>query len=649
MIPLSVAPFFLALGLPLHASPVTQTCSSNPLPYDAVVLGTNEIIELMPATTGLSIPVSTLANVDVESCGSSEVCIEEIVTGSASRVVSSVVAKFNKLPASIVTAIEDVVDAIEAGVEPGKASGNTINGGLLVSPTADSTRQSGTSDSVSASQGSSGRSALSSGTLPVQNTTPGLMTGTWLSATTSTYYPGQSATKPVKNSSKGPKSSAETYDINSTVKGSLSSTDQGQGGSNITGSGRLIAPIPTSQITYVLKVTNSQGSVTDEVLEVGYHSGLPSTNLLFAYADSVTTTETSIPTGVSIQTISTSTCTTAGAVISATSSGDTVTTTVPELCVDGLAFRIFGLPGFHSSSDLPSLCHKAFSFILGIVWRLLCPPGLPPTFSITSVDPEKMPPGDNPKDGNPDDQEPTATERLNPTARSKFHSSAVATSSRRTRRTVPSSAVATSSRTTRSTLSSSAAATAIRYVVMPLIETPQSAIESVFAPYALRANVTQVRTTDGLAKRSNGQAKRSDGTLEFFALELSDSEASTIDANTDFVIMQESSFDIEMPDSGQEDPDLNGATYASEPLDSNPNVGSMGLRHKGQRSKGSSLFKRIPLQSWAQKMTSWSLAMISLVPGLPLPNYEQADDDIYPYYFVDPIEPVATVRVYDIE
>ena len=75
---------------------------------------------------------------------------------------------------------------------------------------------------------------------------------------------------------------------------SSSASNQGQGGSNITESGNLTTPVPTSPITFFLEVINSQGSVTDEVLEVGYHSGVPSTNILFAYADSVTTTETSI-------------------------------------------------------------------------------------------------------------------------------------------------------------------------------------------------------------------------------------------------------------------------------------------------------------------------------------------------------------------
>ena len=640
MIPLIVAHVFLLLGLPLNAAPVTQTSSSDPFPYDAVVVGTNEILELVPATTRLPIPVSTQTNVDVESCGSTAICVEEVFTDSASRVISSEVANFNVLPASIVTAIEDIIEAIEAGVKPRTASSNTIDGGPLSSPTTNSTAQIGTTSSLSASQGSSGRSALSSGTLPVQSTTPGSVTSTWTSAPTSAYYPRIASTNSFNNGSEGSKSVAKTYNTAPAMTGSSSTPNLGPGRSSITGSGNLTIPVPTSPFTYVLEVTNSQSSMTDEVLEVGHHSGVPSTNLLLAYADNVTTAVTSMPSGVSIQTITTSTCTTAGAVVTATTSGSTVVTKVPELCVAGTAFRIYGLPGFHSPLDLPKLCHRVFTFPLGIIWRLLCPPGLPPEFSIISDNPEKLPPGggppgENPNDEEPDSEEPNPTEKPDPTMRNTISSLAEATSSQTSRSTVPSSATATSSRTTQSTISSSAAATPTRYIVYPLMNASQPAIDSLFAPYAQRANVTQ--------------AKGSDGLLRYFAVELSESERSAIDANSDFQTLQESVLDIELPDTGQEDPDLNGATYASEPLDPTPNVGSRGLRDKGQRSKGSGLFKRIPLQSWARKLTTWSLAMISLVPGLPFPYYEQFDEDIYPYYFVNPTQPVATVRVYDID
>lgn len=184
-----------------------------------------------------------------------------------------------------------------------------------------------------------------------------------------------------------------------------------------------------------------------------------------------------------------------------------------------------------------------------------------------------------------------------------------------------------------SMVSSSAAETPTRCVVMPLINTPQSATKSLFGPYAQRKDVTQ--------------ANRSDGTLEFFALELSDTEASIIDANSDFIIIQESELDIEMPDSGQTDPDLNGTIYATEPLDSNPNVGSRDLHDGDQRPRGGGLFKRIPVQGWAEKIAAWSLAMISLAPDLPLPDYRLGErGEMYPYYFINTIEPGQNMRVY---
>lgn len=40
--------------------------------------------------------------------------------------------------------------------------------------------------------------------------------------------------------------------------------------------------------------------------------------------------------------------------------------------------------------------------------------------------------------------------------------------------------------------------------------------------------------------------------------------------------------------------------------------------------------------------------MISLVPNLSLPNYEQSSD-IYSYYFVNTIDPGINVRVYDLD
>ena len=623
MIRFIITLFLVTPVLELYAVPVTQTSSADTLVYDAVVVGTNNIVELRPATTGLPTPVSTFTNVDISTCGSGEICIEQVFTDSASHVVSSVVAEFSVLPASIVSALENIVGAIEAGIEAGRTGSISMDGAVSVSPssgssrqagpvgsvTSNSTRQGGTTGVLSASKELSGQTAFSTGPLPLESATSDMVSKSLISTTTSITSAGGGAMAPARNTSGGRITPVSTYNAAFTTAKSLSGTSQGLGGSNRTISTTLTTPPPTGPVTYALEVTNSQGSVTDEVVEVGYHSGVLSTNVLLAYADSVTTTETSMPSGVSIQTTTTSTCTTAGEVITTTSSGSTITTEVPELCTNGLVFLFFGLPGFHSSSDLPSLCHKTFTFPLGIIWRLLCPTIGPPNFLIISVDPKVLPPGggppgENPNDGNPDEENPTHTQGPSQTQR-------------------PSS-------TTQSTVSSSAAATPSRYVVMPLISTPQSATDSLFAPYAQRKNVTQ--------------AKRSDGSLEFFALDLSDTEATTIDAHSDFIIMQESDLDIEMIDSGQTDPGLNGANYATEPLESNPNVGSRDFRDKDKRSKGGGLSKRISLQGWAEKITSWTLAIISLVPGLPLPNYDY--DEIYPYYYIDAIAPGQNVRVY---
>lgn len=100
---------------------------------------------------------------------------------------------------------------------------------------------------------------------------------------------------------------------------------------------------------------------------------------------------------------------------------------------------------------------------------------------------------------------------------------------------------------------------------------------------------------------------------------------------------------------GPDDPDLDGANYATEPIDSSPNVGSRDLHDEDGKSKISEILKRIPLQGWTRRITWWALAMISLVPGLPLPAYiysNYPDGRIYPYYYADTVEPGNNVRVY---
>lgn len=647
MISFTAIPFIFPLVLPLYAVPLTQNSSADTLAYDVVVIRTNDIVELIPASTGLPSPFSILTNVDIVPCASGVVCVDEVFTESDGHVASSVAVEFSALPASIVTALEDIIGAVEADVEVGGASSNAISGSILPLSTSYPAWGEGITESVSASASSSGLSALptgislisnstvqfgtlgntlavqvssgpsasSIGTPPVQSATPDVASKSSVSATKPGNFTGTFATTTARDISENKTPQSSTYVTASTVVGSLSAMNTGPGGSNRTEPGTTTASSPKGPITYALEVTNSQGSVTDEVVNVGHHSSVPNTSGLFVYTDSVTTTETTLPAGASVQTFTTSTCTNAGAIITTTSSGSTVTTEIPELCTHGLAFLIFGLPGFHSSSDFPSLCHKVFAFPFGILWRVLCPGGGPPTISITSVDPKVLPPGggppgENPNDGSPDDEDPSPTQRPSQVTQSIQ--------------------VSQNSQTAQSTVASSAAATPSRFVVTPLIGTPQSATDSLFAPYAQRENVTPL--------------SRSDGSLEFFAVDLNDTEASTIDTYSDFIIIPASELGIEMPDSGQTDPNLNGASYATEPLDPNPNVGSRDLHDQDHGSKKGALFKRIGLQSWAERITAWSLAMISLVPCLPLPNYGLSE--IYPFYFVSDIEPGQNVRVY---
>ena len=159
---------------------------------------------------------------------------------------------------------------------------------------------------------------------------------------------------------------------------------------------------------------------------------------------------------------------------------------------------------------------------------------------------------------------------------------------------------------------------------MPLIDTPKSVFDSFFAPYTQRNHVSQ--------------AKNKDGSLGFFALELNDTEASTLDTKTDIIVVQESGVNIKMPDNEETDPGLEGA------VNSKPNVFPRDIRKENGDLDTGRLWKWVPLQGWAEKITLWSLAIISLVPGLPLPDntYEK----IYPYYSVDTIDSGQDMRVY---
>ena len=320
------------------ATPVTQSATSFTGPYDAVVVGTNDVIELIPGPPGAPLPVTVLTNADVESCGSQEVCVATIISDNAGHVSTSSFQHFTAAPASVQAAFSVIVEAIEQGISEGAAgqTATSINTPL-------------------------GPSSLYAAISLILSDLEGVV---------STADAGSKVT---------------TTTAGSTTNPGLSSSSTSQ----------AIAAGPTTNAavpTYATQVTNAQGSITDEVVAVGSQSGQAYTSVLSEYPDSITTTVQALPSGATIQTVTTTTCTTAGALVTTTTSGTTVSTVIPELCTNGFAFLIFGLPDLSPGSPSTSLCHRAFSFLAGILWRLLCPPIGPPQISIISVDPSELPP-----------------------------------------------------------------------------------------------------------------------------------------------------------------------------------------------------------------------------------------------------------------
>lgn len=536
------------------AAPVTPSATSYTGPYDAVVVGTNDVIGLMPAPTGAPVPVTVFTNADVESCGSQEVCLVTRISDNAGHVSTSVVEYFNAAPSSVQAAVSGIVGAIEQGISAGEA-GQTVT---------------------------STNSALGSSSL-------------------------YAAIALIVSDIEG--------DVSITDAGSRVTTKSaGSSGLSSSSTSLTIPAGPTTNAavrTYATQVTNSQGSITDEVITVGSQSGTAYTSVLSDFPDRITTTVQALPTGATIHTITTSTCTTAGALVTTTTSGSTISTVVPELCTNGFAFLILGLPDLSPGSPSTSLCHRAFSFPAGILWRLLCPPIGPLQISIISVNPSELPPAVGPPGNNPPansppgNPEPTQPQGQ-PQSQEKSTTSTTFTSSS-------------------SSSSSSSAPTVTRYAVMPLLNTSGSEFEALYAPFANQKNVTQVLNADG--------------SLDFFALELNDTYAATLDTNNDIIIIPESSLDIEEEDSGVTDPDLDGANATAE-AGPGQNVGA--------RNFVDGLLKRTPLTGWMEKFTWWNTAIISLVPGLSLPQYRHSSDTdfLYPYYYTTVVPPGQGVRVY---
>ena len=555
---------FLLLPYCSVAVPVSQSATSFTGPYDAVVVGTNNVIELMPDTTGVPIPITVLTNVVVESCGSQEVCVATRITDNAGQVSTSFLQYFDTAPSSVQAAVHEIVGAVEQGIADRTATststavGPAVNDPLL----------------LSAIEGVASMIAAGSTV-----TTPGA------GSTTNTGLSSSSTSQ-------------------TTVAGPTTNT---------------------AVRTYATQVTNAQDSVTDEVVAVGSQSGKAYTSVLSQYPDSITTTVQALPSGASIQTITTSTCTNAGALVTTTTSGSTVSTLVPKLCTNGFGFLIFGLPDLSPGSSSTSLCHRAFSFPAGILWRLLCPPIGPPQISIISVDPSELPPTVGPPDGNPPGNSPPDNpESTKPQSQTQSQGKSTTTH--------PTSTTSSSSSSSSPSSTSSSAPTVTRYAVMPLLNTSQSEFQALYAPFANQKNVTQFLNADG--------------SLDFFALELNDTYAATLDANNDFVIIPESLVEIEEDDSGVTDPDLDGANATAE---AGPwqNVGARGLKDD-RESQDPRLLKRIPLAGWVERFTWWSMAIISLVPGLALPQYSHSSDYdyVYPYYYTDVVQPGQGVRVY---
>ena len=551
------------------AAPVTPPVTSFTEPYDAVVVGTNDVIELMPEPTGAPIPVTVLTHADVESCGSQEVCVAVRTTDNAGHVSTVVLQYFNAAPASVQAAVSVIVEAIEQGLSEG-AAGQTATSSIT--PLGPSSLYAAISLIVSDIEG-----VVSTADAGAKVTT---------ATAGSTTNPGLSSSSTSQTVPAGPTTNAVVR-------------------------------------TYATQVTNAQGSTTDEVVAVGSKSGQAYGSVLSEYLDSITTTVQALPSGATIQTVATSTCTTAGALVTTTTSGSTISTVIPELCINGFAFLIFGLPDPSPGSPSTSLCHRAFSFPAGILWRLLCPPIGPPQISIISVDPSELPPAVGPPGNNPPANSPPGNpEPTEPQSQTQSQKTSTTTH--------PTSTTFSSSSSSSST--SSSTPTVTRYAVMPLLTTSGSEFEAIYTPFADQKNVTRFSNTDG--------------SLDFFALELNDTYAAMLDTNNDIIIIPESSIDIEEEDSGVTDPDLGGASTTAE-AGPGQNVGARDFIDD-QGSQNPRLLKRIPLAGWVEKFTWWSTAIISLVPGLPLPQYRHSSDtdDVYPYYFTNAVPPGQGVRVY---
>ena len=267
----SVATLLLStLLLSVRAVPVSQTFSTDIL-FDAVVFGTDNIIKLMPAITGLPTPISTFVDFDIVICHSGEICIEKVSTDSTGNVASSVAVQFSIPPASILTALKDIVEAIEAGSEADKTA-SSATGVLSTPPASSSTGHSKTSRGVvsnSASQdfksynstsGSTTQGSASSRILVMKDLADRLTHPTGVinlvsaalrkASTSSGTAKPSSISKAIGDTTSAMNSSVAPFSLTNAEKGiptatnRFSVTDQGLGGGNRTRS--LAATTPPS-------------------------------------------------------------------------------------------------------------------------------------------------------------------------------------------------------------------------------------------------------------------------------------------------------------------------------------------------------------------------------------------------------------------
>lgn len=159
----------------------------------------------------------------------------------------------------------------------------------------------------------------------------------------------------------------------------------------------------TDTLSNVLSTTGNQSNGTSASLISG---GI----LLFAASEAAATIAlsallvaqlpilTTIPSGMTVETATSTKCTTAGAMVTTTEAGSTTTEIVPKLCAGGFAFFLFGTP------KLPQLCKERFS-LFGFLLQFICDPQtdkIPVGFDLISYDPDSPDaPGNSDGPGSP--------------------------------------------------------------------------------------------------------------------------------------------------------------------------------------------------------------------------------------------------------